>query len=155
MDAQPFFCFFFIPFVSPAVLSRFFPVISQIQGSPSLGTTPVSSRKEKAAAASRTSGTTPSSSRKGRGSRQSPAAGAGAGATGAGREDGELAPAGATAVVQHVLYPAFRYGCFSAFFTQLGHCFCLGRSMATKRSALVRWCSGDPSCTLRVERRVR
>ena len=32
MDAQPFFCFFFIPFVSPAVLSRFFPVISQIQG---------------------------------------------------------------------------------------------------------------------------
>lgn len=94
-----------------AELALFYSTLPLDQGEEETDTpaaTPTTPRSRSTAPASpRAPGTTPVS-RKGKASRQSPAAGAGAGAAAVGREDAGLAPAGATAVVQHVLYPAFR-----------------------------------------------
>ncbi|CAM9555150.1 unnamed protein product [Laminaria digitata] len=96
-----------------AELALFYSTLPLDQGEEETDTpaaTPTTPRSRFAAqeASPRAPGTTPVS-RKGKASRQSPAAGAGAGATGTGREDAGLASAAATSVVQHVLYPAFRW----------------------------------------------
>ena len=105
-----------------AELALFYSTLPLDQGEEETDTpaaTPTTPRSPRSAAPAspRAPGTTPAS-RKGKASRQSPAAGAGAGAAALGREDAGLASAGATAVVQHVVYPAFRCD-FSSVLTQV------------------------------------